>query len=86
MPIPDALLRPLPTLGVHIGHALHKFREIAIAFGPEYKMPMIGHPAIGANAHGGGAECFVDDALESLKIFIAIKNLHPAHAPIKDVK
>jgi hypothetical protein len=86
MPIANAKFRPLPPLGVHVGHPLHERRKVAITFGPQYKVPVVRHPAIGTDADLRDAERLFNHAMKGLVVFLSAENLHSPDAPIEHMK
>ena len=60
-------------------------REVAVALGPNDKMPMIGHEAIAANPHRPRHQRVLQDFLEGLVVGGLVKQTSSSDAPIKNV-
>ena len=58
---------------------------MAIPFGPQNQVPMIGHPAVGTNSHGSQPQRFQKDSLPGRVIGVRMKQPHPPHASIQHV-
>ena len=54
--------------------------------GPQDKVPVVRHPAIGTDADRRDTQRFFDHALEGIVIFLGPKNLHSPNAAIEHVK
>ncbi len=72
----------LPIANVRDGQFLHEGRQVAVAFRPQDKMPVIRHQAVRTDTHRAAFERLLDDPFESLEIRIFQKQTHPAHATI----
>ena len=86
IPIADAEIGPLPALSVHVGHPLHEAGEVAVVLRPEDKVPMIGHPAVGTDPHGGSAKGLLHHVLKRLVVLLRAELPHPADAAVENVK
>ena len=59
---------------------------VAVVPRPEHEVPMIGHQAISANSHGAACQRLFHASFEGLVVAVLREEVHPAHAPIQDVK
>jgi hypothetical protein len=86
MPVTDVRLGTLPALRMHVGHALHEGRQIAVASWPEDEVPMIGHPTVRGDADWGDAERLFDDTLEGGIVVLVLEDPHSANTPVEYVE
>ena len=56
-----------PAFDMHVGHLLHEGGKVAVAFGPQNKMPMIPLAGKMANSHPTSPQGFFDDSPQARK-------------------
>ena len=78
-------MRRVPTLRVRHRQPPHELRQVAIATGPEDKMPVIGHHAPRQNPHRQTGFRLPDHLLERLKVALLSENAPPTDGSIQHV-
>src|SRR5260221_8171815 len=73
----------VPAHAVRVRHPAAKVAEIAVVFGPEDKMPMVGHQHKGQNPHGALLQGFGHDAEKRRVIGWLFKQRQPCHGTIE---
>jgi len=76
----------LPTLDMGIRQALHKSRQVAIAFRPKNKMPMGGHEAKGADPHRPDFKCLFQNMLKCRVISVIVEKPHSTRTTIQNME
>ena len=86
MPLADAVVVLLPTGGVGDRQPLHERGQFLALFGPEHKVPVIRHQAVGENADWGFVERLAEDFLEGGVVVFVMKERLPIDASIENVE
>lgn len=76
---------PLPAAGVGDGQPLHEGGQVAVGLGPEGHVPVVGHQAVGEDAHGAQGLHLGHDSLEGGVVGGLFEQGHPAHATVEHV-
>jgi hypothetical protein len=63
----------LPTPRVRDAEPLHERRQIAILPRPQHEVPVIGHEAIGQEAHSPQRQRLAQDPLECVVVLVGVE-------------
>jgi hypothetical protein len=65
---------------------LHESPEVAVMFGPQHEVPMVGQQAIGEDPHAAAFQRLFQDLLERLEVGVLQEQPHPSHATVQNVE
>ncbi len=80
-----SLVRLLPAVGVGGGQPVHEFGKCGVFLGPQDKMPVVGHQAVGQEIHWESPAGFSEDPFEGLVISRGDKEFIPGIGPVQDM-
>ena len=75
----------VPALRVGEGKPADEPRQVAVLAGPDDQMPMVGHHAMGEQAHARSLDRLLKDAFERFEVGVLVKERHAAAGSVESM-